>query len=209
MTEQTVQSKGVRVQCQIEAPETRAVDRALGMWSRRPRGQTFGLVLLAVAALAMGLAVYVLGRAPGSAMAWPEAWSVGLVADTPAAGGAGHWLGVVGGSLPSFVHAFAFAVLSALLLPRTRFWAAGACAAWAVIDTVFEALQHPVLSAPAARWLQDLDLVTALQWCADKTARYLASGSFDPFDVLAGLLGALAAYAVCRATLLVAERPTG
>ena len=166
-------------------------------------------MLLAVAMLAMGLAVYVLDRAPGSAMAWPAAWSIGPAADTPAVAGAGKWLGVVTGSLPSFVHAFAFALLSALLLPRTRSWAAAACAAWALIDTVFEVFQHPVLSAHAARWLQDLVLGTALQWSADKTARYLVSGRFDPFDVLAGALGALAAYAVCRATLFTDQRPKG
>lgn len=202
MIGQTVQSEGVRVQCHFETPETRAAV----IW---PRGQTLGLLLLAVAALAVGFAVYGLDRAPGSAMAWPAAWSLGPAADTLRADGAGRGWGVVEGSLPSFVHAFAFALLSALLLPRTLFSVATACAAWAAIDSVFEALQHPVLSAPAARWLQELDLVTALQWCADKTARYLASGSFDPFDVLAGLLGGLAAFAVCRATLLAATRPTG
>lgn len=198
-----MRSKGARVQCQVESLETRATGTGWSWLSR----QTLVLALLAVAALAAGMAVYALDRTPGSAMAWPTTWSIGQFADTPAA--SGNWLGVVRGSLPSFVHAFAFAALSALLLPRTRWWAGAACAAWAVIDTVFEALQHPALSAPAVRWLHEVDLVRVLQWCADKTAGYLASGHFDPWDVLAGVLGALAAYAVCQATLPVVEQPAG
>lgn len=164
---------------------------------------------VAALALAAGLAVYVLGRAPGSAMAWPAAWSLGLAAEPLAGSSAGRWWGVLVGSLPSFAHALAFAVLSVLLLPRTRGWAVMACATWGLIDTLFEVLQHPALSGTAAHGLQGLGLSAPLQWCADKTARYLAQGQFDVWDVMAGVLGAAVAYVLCRTALPTSARPAG
>lgn len=185
--------------------ESHLGSRIAGIGAGLPGSPVWRLALLALGMLAAGLAVYGLARAPGSAMAWPAAWHIGAGSGVSRAAAASVLLG----SLPSFAHAFAFSLLSVLLLPQGRFWAAAGCAAWAGIDTAFEVLQHPAAAAPAARWLQEISAESSLHWGADKVARYLLAGRFDAWDVLAGLLGALAAYGLAQATLPAARRHGG
>ena len=80
---------------------------------------------------------------------------------------------VLAGSAPSLLHAFAFTLWTALALrgpPRTA-WALAL--AWTALEAGIEAFQHPALHAllPAA---------VATRW----------AGTFDPWDLLAALLGA-------------------
>jgi len=145
------------------------------------------LPVAALMALAAGTGVYLLDRAPGSAWLLPAAWQ---------AASPGGWFGGAGLWLPSLVHAFAFSVLTACLLPRRRAAAAGACAAWAAVDTLAECAQHPAWSAP---------LATALERAFDGSrlavpiGQYFVRGSFDVADVIAGLAGSLLAFAaLCR-----------
>jgi len=160
---------------------------------------TIALLMLAALALAGGVAVYALVRAPGSAMAWPSGWALGASTGGAHGGhGAGHIIGVITGSLPSFAHAFAFALLSALLLPPSRARVAGACLFWAAIDSAFEVMQHPSLAGAVAQGLRESTQGMALaDWAAQRTGAYLLAGTFDPLDLLAGVAGAMAAYAVC------------
>ncbi len=134
------------------------------------------LLLLALAVLALGTLVYALDRAPGSAVLWPRM----LTRESGA-----PVFGVFGGSLPSLAHAFAFALLSALVLPWRRAWQAGACIGWALVDALFEIGQHRALSGPLG------DLLPPL-------AGYWRHGTFDPLDLAAGGVGAALAYALLR-----------
>ena len=83
----------------------------------------------------------------------------------------------------------AFSLLTCLVVERRRAACAVACAAWALIDTLFEFGQHAALAAPLGRVLQ--------RWSgwpgAEATASYFLRGRFDPFDVLAAWAGAVAA----------------
>ena len=76
------------------------------------------LALAAGLALLLGAGVYLLDRPAGSAWLIPAAWQ---------AAAPGTWFGQVGPWLPSFTHAFAFSIFTALLLPPRVGFGAGAC----------------------------------------------------------------------------------
>lgn len=116
----------------------------------------------ACSALATGVLVYVADRvsAPPALIAPFVLGSVG-----PLFGAAGQWL-------PSFVHPFAFALLTAATRPRDAPPAYDACFAWWAVNVIFEIGQHPQF-------------------------RFLR-GTFDVGDILAATLGAFAAAAVIR-----------
>lgn len=137
-----------------------------------PRNET--LVAIALAALGAGVLVYLTDRDGVQAWLLPR---VGALAGR-------HWFGALGGWLPSALHAFAFALLSAAVLPRTGPARFVACAAWAVIDIGFELGQHPLVAPQLAAWL------------AGAPARYFERGTFDPADVVAAALGAALAAAL-------------
>jgi len=142
----------------------------------RERRAVVALAALAVAVLALGTLVYALDRAPGTAALWPRAWT---------RHGGSAFFGAVGGALPSFAHAFAFSLLTALLLAPGRGAQRAACLGWAAVDTLFEIGQHPAVAKH-------------LLWLPGPLARYFRHGVFDALDVAAGLLGALLAYALLR-----------
>lgn len=77
------------------------------------------------------------------------------------------------GSAPSLLHAFAFTLWTALAVrgrPRTV-WAVALT--WVTLESAMEAFQHPALHAL-------LPAVVRSRW----------AGTFDPWDLLASLLGA-------------------
>jgi hypothetical protein len=123
---------------------------------------------IAVAALAVGVAIYVLDRPPGSAYLLPRGATL--------FSGTALWFGGAGDWIPAFLHVFAFSLLSAALLRASRAAAASACVAWWAIDSLFELGQHPAISPHLG-------------------AAYFVRGSFDPADLLATALGAVFAYA--------------
>lgn len=133
-------------------------------------------------ALLLGTLVYVTDRAAGSAWLLPTL-------DWPAGRG---WFGAAAPWLPSAVHAFAFALLSAALLPPRRSMYAMACAAWVAIDLAFETGQHPAIATELSMHLESA-LPAAI---AQPLARYFRAGTFDPADLGAVLLGGLAAWAL-------------
>lgn len=118
------------------------------------------LVAAACSALATGLLVYVADRASS-----PPALVLPI-----ASKGWGPFFGLAGQWLPSFLHPFAFALLTAAARPRDASPAYGACFAWWAVNVLLEAGQHPRLR--------------------------LLQGTFDVGDVMAATLGALAAAAV-------------
>jgi hypothetical protein len=142
---------------------------------------------LSLALLALGVLVYVVDRAPGTAAALPTALSM--------YDGSRSWFGALGGSLPTFVHALGFSLLTALVLPRTRRHAALACGGWALIETAFEVGQHKAVSPLLAAWIAP---AAGSVPGADTLRRYFLVGGFDPWDIAAGLAGAAAAYFILR-----------
>jgi hypothetical protein len=139
-------------------------------------------------ALCLGLLVYVAERSAAHTMLLPR---------FAALGGGPHFAAITQW-LPSFIHPFAFSLLSAAALRRR---VAGGhppyivCAFWWAVNLAFELGQHPRFGTP---------LVDALQasWgqhpLAVAIAQYCLHGRFDWADIGALSAGALAAAAVLR-----------
>jgi hypothetical protein len=176
----------------IRKPERAAGSHRRGrLWPRGP----LGLALLALGLLLLGTLVYLLDRPAGSAWLVPPQWQQAAPKG---------WFGPVGPWLPSFVHAFAFSVLTALSLPRRPMALGGACVLWATIDSLAEVGQHPAFSGALAealpRWLGNGPVVT-------RVGRYFDHGVFDVGDLVAGLAGAALAYLALRRALLRPAEP--
>lgn len=95
--------------------------------------------------------------------------------------------GAAGGWLPSLVHTLAFALFSAALMPAGAMTERSACAGWITLGLLFEAGQHPALSAGVASAL------------GGPMGAYFESGRFDPADAVATVAGGLLAAGVLRA----------
>ncbi len=154
------------------------------------RGTAVGTAwLLGLAGLVflLGVAVYAFDRPAGSAYLMPK-WLVAHVPGHSLFGGVGDWL-------PSFAHAFAFTVLTAVMLPATRWrpWLAGAL--WCAIGVGMEVGQHPALSGRLAASMPDfLGIVPVF----DHLGAYWRYGRFDPGDLVAVIAGCALAIAVTQ-----------
>lgn len=149
------------------------------------------LAAVAAAALLLGALIYLLDRPAGSAWLLPAQWQEAWQSRWPASS-ASSWFGSAGLWLPSFVHAFAFSVLTAWQLPHRPAFAAAACAGWAFVDTLAEIGQHAAMSQDVAA------AVTALLGhgsTAVHIARYFTNGSFAVADIVAALAGSAVAFA--------------
>jgi len=140
-------------------------------------------VLAAVAALALGAAFYTAGR-PAEHV-YLLTWAPQLFSTTQSFGG-------FGGFLPSFLHVFAFTLLtSAVLLPRTARASVAIAAAWCVTDSLFELGQHsaiaPFIAASLPAWFNGVPLL-------ENTGPYFLRGTFDPADLAATIAGAAVSF---------------
>ena len=144
---------------------------------------------IGVLALLIGVLLYWLDRPAAQTYFMPETLS--LFRQTP------RLFGSLGNQLPTFLHAFAFCLISAALVSRTRSTALGICLLWAGIDSLFEIGQHPAVAARLAAaipaWFAHVPLL-------DNTRSYFLHGHFDPLDLASILLGAVAAYGLIMLT---------
>lgn len=153
------------------------------------------LAALAVLLLLLGTLVYLFDRPAGSAWLIPPRWQVGSGA---------AWFGHVGAWLPSLVHAFAFSILTALVLPWRPGFAASSCGAWALIDTLAECGQHAAVSASLAAGIESA--FDGARW-AVQVGHYFTRGSFDVADIAAALAGCALAFAALSCTMQRGGRP--
>jgi len=140
-------------------------------------------LLAASIALAVGILVYVLDRQPEHIYFLPEYLSL--------ADGFGQFFGQLGNHLPTFVHVYAFILLTtAVLRPRTQHVLL-ICLIWFSIDSLFEFAQHTAVAswiAPALpTWLDGILIL-------ENSTNYFQAGRFDWFDILSIAIGSLAAY---------------
>jgi hypothetical protein len=160
--------------------------------ARRTTPATLWPLLMALLALLLGALVYVSERAATSAQ-WLPAWAAWPALQ-------GHWFGVLGQWLPSFVHVFAFSVLTALLLPRRAHVGDGACVFWLGVNLLFELGQW----RPVALWLvMHLQPAPEAGRWRQALAAYFSNGTFDAGDVLAAVLGGVLAALLLRSSLAV------
>lgn len=169
-----------RPQAPAAAGSSKGVDSAL-------------LVVLGGIALTLGLTVYLTDRDASHAELIP---AVAALAGCNLFGTLGQWL-------PSAVHPFAFGLFTAALLPPRSAWRYGACTAWCVVNMAFELGQHPLVSGYVMGALQAGSGQSAP---GRIVANYFLQGTFDGADMLAAVLGAVAAAAVLRRMQQVQEK---
>ncbi|MEX2540411.1 MAG: hypothetical protein WD314_01335 [Trueperaceae bacterium] len=129
------------------------------------------LLTASLGALALGLGLYLVSRGPTLLS------SAGP--DLPSAGFP------LAGNLPSALHTYAFALLGLALLPLSRLSAASSCLAWLAASALLELAQ--LMPAGAALTLP--------------LAGAFALGTFDPADLLASAVGAVAAFLTAYSVL--------
>jgi len=134
-------------------------------------------------ALVLGLLVYAIER-DAARVAWMP--SAATLPVGPVFGALGQWL-------PSFVHPFAFSLLSAATRPADAPPAYGVCFGWWAVNVAFEIGQHPALNVALSGWLQE---VLGDGRGAQLLAGYFLYGTFDGGDIAAATAGAVAAAVI-------------
>jgi len=99
------------------------------------RAREFWLALFAFASLLLGVFIYVAERSGNKAYFLRAAYDPHIHSGV---------LHAVSGQLPSFVHVYAFILLSVAVAPRSM-RSGSICLSWAVIDSLFELAQHPAI----------------------------------------------------------------
>jgi len=138
------------------------------------------LTAIASLALALGVMVYLADRPPSHATLIPAMFALGT----------GSLFGALGNWLPSFVHPFAFSLMSSAFRAPAAAPAYGTCAAWWSVNLVFEVCQHPLIRPFVVERLQ---ATLGNGWPTRPVSNYLLRGTFDVGDLIAATLGALAA----------------
>ncbi len=151
-----------------------------GAW-RRP-----GLLAAAgCLALSIGILVYLVDRNASQAALIP---TIAAFVGYSLFGALGQWL-------PSFVHPFAFSLFTVAALRPGAAPRYVACAAWCAVNVGFEVGQHPSFKS---QWAQALR-TSASDWVMTRSVlNYFLHGTFDSGDVVAAILGALAAAALLQ-----------
>lgn len=138
---------------------------------------------LALAALFLGVAVYLLERQPERVYFLAQ-WVISGDETTP-------FFGVFGNHLPTSLHVFAFILLTAVIVAPSRRVAAAICVVWLVIDSLFEIGQIPVIAQGVASrvpdWFHGVPFF-------ENTSEYFLSGTFDVLDLGSIAAGAVAAF---------------
>lgn len=104
-------------------------------------------------------------------------------------------LNAIARSLPAFIHVFSFILITASFFRPGKKSYLAICAGWLLIDCLFELGQK--YKAQAARPI--LDVFDGIPFL-ETTRNYFLLGTFDMFDLLAFVLGTVAAYVVLKAT---------
>jgi len=148
------------------------------------------LIALAAVVLASGAGVYVFGRPPGTAYMLPAEWTFLGV-------GTAGWVAGLIGSWPTFAHAFAFSLMTCLVLPQRLAWVTATCLGWFLVECAFEIGQHPKVSPWLSGALEGRFVGIPV---LDHLPAYFSRGHFDPADIVAAGGGCLLAWALVRWT---------
>jgi len=99
--------------------------------------------------------------------------------------------GIVGHSLPDFLHVFSFILLTAGISSCGKRGYRLICLSWLLIDSVFELgqkyLKQPMKNLPD--WFDGIPILEAVK-------SYFIRGTFDYIDLISIVLGTVAAYIV-------------
>ncbi|MBN1847504.1 MAG: hypothetical protein JW932_02880 [Deltaproteobacteria bacterium] len=146
-------------------------------------------ILIGMAALSIGLMVYLCNRPPDSALI------LQVIGITATFREAANLFGPINGQLPAFIHVFAFALLTTGLFGYRNRGAILVCLFWLGVNALFEfgqVMDHPFVGNhfEAFKTIFDTGVL----------GDYFRYGTFDPLDLLAMTLGAVAAFFILQIT---------
>lgn len=149
---------------------------------RIPRSKIIQAAPAAIALL-VGVIVYLLDRQTDSVYFMAH-WMVLGENSRP-------FFGAIGNHLPTFVHVYAFILLTAIFVTQSRAYALSICIFWFIIDSVFEVAQITTFAQWIAKhipyWFHKIPFL-------ENTSHYFLSGTFDVLDIFSITAGTLAAY---------------
>ena len=138
---------------------------------------------VAVTALLIGVLVYLLDRHADSVyfMAQWMVWDENVL----------PLFGTIGNQLPTFVHVYAFILLTAILVTPARAYVIPICLFWFIIDSLFELAQINVIAQWIVKyipaWFYKIPFL-------ENTSDYFLAGKFYILDIFSITAGTLAAY---------------
>ena len=134
-----------------------------------------------ILALFLALVFYALGRPDGTVYLLPV--QLTQILPTVSAGAAL-------GSIPTFLHVFSFVLLTvAVARPQSATACVAIACSWCMANVLFEMGQHPGIAPLINRALPaSFDSVPILE----NIGPFFLNGTFDPLDILAAALGAVA-----------------
>jgi hypothetical protein len=141
------------------------------------------VLLLGISALGVGVLVYAFDRQPELTYFLPGWLSLN--------GQFGSHFGTLGNYLPTFLHVYAFILLTVVVAVPTITKLFPVCLVWFCLDSLFEIAQiDPIASWVATHtpaWLTGIPFL-------ENTAKYFLMGTFDASDLLSIAAGTIAAY---------------
>jgi len=103
--------------------------------------------------------------------------------------------GLIGNSLPAFIHVFSFILITAGLIFCNKRWYLIICLSWFLVDSAFELGQkfNTWSSSIIPNWFAGIPFL-------ENTENYFLQGTFDLIDLAAIAFGTVIAYFVISAT---------
>lgn len=147
-------------------------------------------ILIGLLGLLLGTMVYLVDRSPETTyFIYSSTISISLYNTFP------ELFGLIGHNLPSFFHVFSFILLTAGLFSCRKRGYFIICVSWLLVEFVFELGQK--YYAPAndffPEWFKGIPYL-------ENTANYFRYGTFDVLDIVAMLIGSIAAYFIFLVT---------
>ena len=148
-------------------------------------------VLIGIACLIFGTLVYLFYRPPDQTyFIYMSGLNINLYNTLP------NIFGVVGNSLPSFVHVFAFILITAGMIACRKRGYLIICLSWLTLDVTFEFGQkfNTFFSSLVPTWFSKFPFL-------ENTTNYFSRGTFDQADIASAMIGSALAYLVLIATM--------
>jgi hypothetical protein len=148
-------------------------------------------ILIGLSVLIIGTLVYLIDRPPYQTyFLYKSSLTLSLHNTLP------NLFGFIGNSLPSFVHAFSFILITAGFLCCQKKGCIIICACWFFTDAFFELGQKlKVLSSTMVPdWFSGIPFL-------ENSKNYFSSGTFDVNDLVAIVFGTIIAYFVLSITI--------
>ena len=148
-------------------------------------------VLIGLSCLIFGMLVYLFYRPPEQTyFIYISGLNINLYNTLP------NIFGVIGNTLPSFVHVFAFTLITAGMIACRKRGYLIICLSWLTLDVTFEFGQkfNAFFSSLVPAWFNRFPFL-------ENTTNYFSRGTFDQADIASAMIGSALAYWVLIATM--------